>query len=179
MGKKREVRGGSHPADDRPFRRIRGLCSQPIPLERDTGRDFGDFGMELRDIVVQRLVAHDDMIAHFDQLACFLRELKKDRIINIKNEPRRELSEPAIEPEARVVKATSLEVDRLGAKPSRLRVLQQSIRPFELIAQSPSDRRNVIVDAWGTGPDSTAVASLRERIFVGVKAKAGRGDIGS
>ena len=119
------------------------------------------------------------MIAHFDQLACFLRELKKDRIINIKNEPRRELSEPAIEPEARVVKTTSLEVDRLGAKPSRLRVLQQSVRTFELIAQPPSDRRNVIVDAWGTGPDSTPVTALRERILVGVKTKAGRGDIGS
>jgi hypothetical protein len=119
------------------------------------------------------------MIAHFDQLACLLGELKKDRIINIENEPRRELSEPSIEPEARVVKTTSLEVDRLGAKPSRLRVLQQSIRPFDLIAQPPSDRRNGIVDAWGTGPDSTPVTALREWSLVGVKAKAGRRDIGS
>jgi hypothetical protein len=119
------------------------------------------------------------MIAPGDELLEFLRELEKDCIIDIEDESGSKFSEPAIEPEALVVKATSLEVDRLGAKPTRLRVLQQSVRTFELIAQPPSDRRNGIVDAWGTGPNSTAVTALRERILVGVETKAGRGDIGS
>jgi hypothetical protein len=94
--------------------------------------------VELRDVLSEGWVADHHVIAPSDELLDFLRELKEDCIIDIEDEAGSKFSEPAIEPKALVVKATTFEVDCVGPKQSGLGVLTQTICAFDLVAKTPA-----------------------------------------
>jgi hypothetical protein len=129
--------------------------------------------MVLRHVLSERWVTDDNVIAPGDQFSKFIWELKEDSVIDIEDKAWRKVSEPSIEPQAVVMKATSLEVDCLWAEPSRLRVLHQSISAFELIARSPSNGLEMVVNSWITWPVSTVVSSLAQHRCEGIEAESG------
>ena len=133
--------------------------------------------MELGDVLSEGGVAYHHMIAPGDELLEFLRELEKDCIIDIEDESGSKFSEPAIEPETLIVEATTFEVDRIGPKQSCLGILIQTICTFDLVAKSPAQSGEVVVNGGETWPVLASVSAVAEHLSKGVEAKASGGDI--